>query len=365
MIHNRAMASTMLAVAFTIAAHASPDAVDQLKDTPGLSQILSTDACLQDMNALGVGKNLIDTEAVKSGLQQVSCGYKDNQLVVNASTNSLSSVLVIYGWEDWTTPYIVALYNEDPKKKTAHAYCTGVVVSRTQVLTATHCYPYVGDYVRVDKVNPDTNPSGPDGLRVMRIDYVGKDTKEFPPNGVSGSYGADLAVVYVDKPFPPYVGIGQIITDLNLNTKSTLNVTGYGKSEVLGEQDVKRTAAINLYDKDCLAANGQPNIAAQYQCGSKREFVAGNKTTGADACFGDSGGPVLMRMEGKNNWGILGLVSRGMVTAQGVDCGKAGTIYTLLSPYAAYLARQGIQTLKSEPAKTSTKILKSGVYPDK
>jgi uncharacterized protein (TIGR03382 family) len=95
-----------------------------------------------------------------------------------------------------------------------------------------------------------------------------------------------------------------------------LDVVGFGLTTTAGVGDNTRLhqAKIGVTDADCT---NEPACESAVAPGG--EFVAGGH--GADACFGDSGGPVYITTTAGP--ALIGVVSRGIVS-YGQPCGDGG-----------------------------------------
>lgn len=88
----------------------------------------------------------------------------------------------------------------------------------------------------------------------------------------------------------------------------SLDVAGWGKTEILSQSNVKLKARVNIYNWDeCRVIYGRQNATL-----GKGQICAGGKR-GVDSCRGDSGGP-LMTTGMRNRqfyWYLVGIVSFG------------------------------------------------------
>lgn len=247
--------------------------------------------------------------------------------------------LVRGGWEDWSSPHIVALYTNDQ-----NGFCTGVIVASNVVLTAAHCPLERARLIRFDLTQP--KPGDETGAWRKVVSF------ERAPQSLPRYYGADLAVVIFDGGLPKDVTPAQVVNGQNLTESKKLRITGYGINEhkLFGK---KATADVSLLDPSCLSKDASlpKKKAAQFQCGTGLEFLAGDRMTQADACDGDSGGPIQIELKGdkRSNWGVVGVVSRSGAPDPKFLCGKQGTIYTLLEPYETWLLKHGIGPMRSHP----------------
>lgn len=244
------------------------------------------------------------------------------------------------GYEDWSSPHVVALYTASTK-----GFCSGVVVADNVVLTAAHCLADHPRWIRFDPVAPAPGEKTIEWRNVLFA--------EAAPGAVAPFYGSDLAIVKFDGDLPRGVGIATIVDATFLTRRSTLKVTGYGitAKRMFGD---KSSGLIKLMSPECVlgefAAAARPG--SQYECFPGLELLAGDTAAETDACSGDSGGPLLLAMpQGKANWGLLGIAARSGAPYTTVTCGPQATIYTLIFPFSKWLVSHGVPSPKSAPAR--------------
>ncbi len=197
---------------------------------------------------------------------------------------------------DW--PDVVAVLMEDG------SLCSGTLIGADLVLTAAHCIegrPVEVIIGSIDLVEPD-------GQR-----RAVKWSKAYP--GWTESY--DVGVVMLENPvFAKQRAVAKGCTAHELARGTRMQIVGFGQTtEGATDNNTRLHAAVlEMVDATCtLDPACEPSIAPG------GEFVAGGH--GADACFGDSGGPVYISTQAGP--ALIGVVSRGLATF-GKPCGDGG-----------------------------------------
>jgi len=188
-------------------------------------------------------------------------------------------------------PAVVALYTKKPEDEKG-ALCTGTVIAPRVILTAAHC------------VHPDLVGTGTTTTVLMGADLNTPETrcpcipaKETHYDPLFSRYqlmnGHDIAVVIMDqplevKPIPfmqkpiPEAAKGQPARIVGYGLDNGFQQTGAG---------IKRTATLNLNGFDDL-------------------FVK-TGVWGKGICSGDSGGPVMIQVDGQET--VVGVNSFGLI----------------------------------------------------
>jgi secreted trypsin-like serine protease len=228
----------------------------------------------------GVMRNAAIRSAISSGLVLMlgACGPEVES--VEQAPVGVSEAAIIRGTEDQGDPAIVAILAQIEGKE-GQALCTGTLIAPTVVLTAAHCVdPAVLGGPAKFLVLSDWNLA--DGAVAEDQRHAVKAVEwdpEFSEQNLPG--GHDIAVVVLEQPMA--------VTPMKWNdrplpaalAKSQVRIVGYGLSDGFGQTGagIKRTAStrLNSFDNLILQTGG---------------FMS------ARICSGDSGGPVLAKLDG-------------------------------------------------------------------
>lgn len=198
-----------------------------------------------------------------------------------------------------TWPEVVAVLTSDG------SLCTGTLLEADLVLTAGHCT----DAQPVEVIIGSVDLAGYAGERrevKWSRSYPNWDTEY------------DVGVVMLEYPVavkPSAIAQG-CSTDDELARGEVLQVVGFGLTTKagIGNNTKLHQAKISVVDADCTQ-----DAACEANVAPGGEFVAGGQ--GADACFGDSGGPVYVTTQ--VGPAVIGVVSRGLVNSKS-PCGDGG-----------------------------------------
>jgi secreted trypsin-like serine protease len=200
---------------------------------------------------------------------------------------------------DW--PDVVAVLTEDG------GLCSGTLLGPDLVLTAAHCIG--GHPVEVIIGSVDLAESGGQRRAV-------KWSKAYP----NWEYRYDVGVVMLENP----VQVKQRPIAMNcqngkrdrLVRGTQLQVVGFGLTTPTATDRNTRlnSATLGVVDGTCMT-----DETCNRDIAPGGEFTAGG--AGADACFGDSGGPVYIATS--HGPALIGVVSRGLAT-WGEPCGEGG-----------------------------------------
>ena len=195
------------------------------------------------------------------------------------------------------------------------------------VLTAAHCVRKNGRRrrlsVRLGEHHLDRREGTETNLEVDR--YVVHDDFDIE------TVDSDIALLRLKTPAPSDVQCACVPdADDALPVGTLCHAVGWGKSKathVYGS-DVLREAELPLVGRRVCRDSLEFELTTNQMC-------AGYREGGVDACAGDSGGPLMCRIEkgGVARWHVYG------VTSFGVGCGHRGTygIYTKVVNFSRWI----------------------------
>ncbi|KAL4420700.1 hypothetical protein ABPG75_010356 [Micractinium tetrahymenae] len=197
--------------------------------------------------------------------------------------------------------------------------CGGALISPTAVLTAAHCVvmepegllpadvfmlenrgvPYAASGVIV---HPNYNASALDGWnQELKDRFVTAPPPDY-----------DLAVIKLAAPVPDPKLIQLPSPDLQLTVGEVVEVAGWGRTD--GSEDSPASDTLLYAQLQLVAPFDWNDQGAPGTCPmpSFPDMVCAlNAQTGANACAGDSGGPLFIRDYATGNATIVGIVSNG------------------------------------------------------
>lgn len=221
-------------------------------------------------------------------------------------------------------PWQVALVNSRASNDFAGQFCGGALIDPQWVLTAAHCAsPDMGTYAQA--VLGKHKLSVQDGEHISITDVI--IHPEY--NGQIGS--ADLALLRLSQPSTHTVLPIDPVVDSNVESRALqAMVIGWGRTEQ-GPSNLLRQVTLPFFPhKRCqeIYTNFVSAVTDGMVC-------AGYENGGKSACFGDSGGPLMIPMAAAPGWKQAGIVSWGSS-----DCAASGrpNVYTRISAYQPWIA---------------------------
>lgn len=219
-------------------------------------------------------------------------------------------------------PWMVALTTSASES----AYCGGALVAPDRVVTAAHCISgYMPSSVRVVVGRTDLRGSDGEERAVLRA-WVDPDYR-------SPTDGADVAVLTLDRSVP-YETLPLETDQSAYPAGRAATVLGWGYTSEGGPSSptLRRADLPLVADSDCAATFREFRSPAM--------VCAGNRAGGVDACYGDSGGPLIAggRLIGITSWGS--------------GCARARTpgVFVRVATYAAAIQEQLDSPVLTGPA---------------
>jgi len=220
-------------------------------------------------------------------------------------------------------PWQVALVYRYAESAYSGQFCGGTLVGSEWVLTAAHCVDD-SSASSIDVVLGQHKLSVDDGERISVTDII------LSPDYVNPFIGADLALLHLGRPSSQTV-VTLDAPAVTVPEERSLNATvvGWGATdEDFDGSDVLRQVALPLVSLDtCRAAYYYDTIADEMLCAG---YTKGAKS----ACYGDSGGPLLIPDETTKGWTQVGIVSWGRGGCSGFN---NYNVYTRVASYSEWI----------------------------
>lgn len=230
---------------------------------------------------------------------------------------------IIGGYEAETWPWMAALVDKDSYSLYSGHFCGGSLIHRRWVVTAAHC---VEDET---KDNFDVVLNAHD-LKNETGERMGVKQIIIHPTYDSWKYDWDIALLELEEDAPqepiPLTPEGELLEgreSLVLGWGDT-NPKGFDASEILLQVSVPIVS-----NDTCRKAFSADEITENMICAG---YVEGER----DACYGDSGGPLIVQ-EG-NLWQLAGIVSWGEGCAEPGYYGVYARISALLGFINEYIS---------------------------
>lgn len=224
-------------------------------------------------------------------------------------------------------PWQVALVNSRYGNDLSGQFCGGVLIDPQWVLTAAHCAsPTMSSYAQA--VLGKHKLSVQDGEHISITDVI--IHPEY--NGQIGS--ADLALLRLREPSTRTVLPLDLAVDGNVEARALqAMVIGWGQTEQ-GPANVLRQVTLPFFSHE-RCRNIYTGFPGSLSSVSDGMVCAGYENGGKSACFGDSGGPLMIPIAAAPGWKQVGIVSWG---SSGCASPERPNVYTRISAYQPWIA---------------------------
>ncbi|OLY79403.1 CUB and peptidase domain-containing protein 1 [Smittium mucronatum] len=262
--------------------------------------------------------HLLSTLRVILSLTGVICAKYNIFTDTNSASDNQTSIAtsIINGEVTGTDyyPFISQLYITEDKGFSYSFACTAELIGKRHIITAVHCVSDGNMKLRSPslyrpKIGSETLATINDISKFYTVTNI-------YGAGFATSFANDVVILRLNKPVPSSVATPVKIYPYTITTSLPVEVAGFGSTYYGGpvSKTLLRTV-INVSDSpNCAAFN--PDWA-----NNSGPLVCSISPSGNDSCNGDSGGPMVTKLNGKRV--LVGTVSWGenMDTSSKINCG--------------------------------------------
>lgn len=247
----------------------------------------------------------------------LECGQRSKNLKALSFYRIVGGVSKGAGRWPWQVGLYLTRYQVAP-------YCGGTLIEADLVLTAAHCKPRVGTFVKLGDYNLRQEEGTEQMISVAEV-FIHEDFSVY-------SHRNDIALLRLSES----VDLGDYINTACLpKTKvksgDSCFATGWGHIGLWNFRSATlREAKVPVVDRRYCNIRFRGRVSNTMMC-------AGYADGGIDACKGDSGGPLVCEKNGR-------FYLHG-ITSWGYGCGKAYTpgVYTDVSEYVKWIEKKSMK----------------------
>jgi secreted trypsin-like serine protease len=223
-------------------------------------------------------------------------------------------------------PWQVALVFAREPDASVGQYCGGTLIAPEWVLTAAHCVLRF-EPQEVDVILGRHRLSSDEGERIPAAQFIGHPNFNYNPFSLTFDLDSDLALIRLTIPStqqPVALFSGTAGEEEKQYTGGT--VTGWGLTEQFNFSDALREVVVPFVSSDfCIQVYGS--------LVTKNMICAGYPKGNKDACYGDSGGQLVVHSQEENGWRQIGIVSWG----SGCGYPNSPAVYTRISGFTGWI----------------------------
>lgn len=243
---------------------------------------------------------------------------------------------------DYPATAAVLVYAEAQGEVLAELACSAVLIAPDVVLTAAHCVAlyrfedepelppvdlYVSFETDVSQFEELGGPPPDTALRVQAFTLHPAFSLDRPAARESLGALDDIALLFLSEPVTTIEPVTFFQAGPDLTAWSEVQIVGYGLVSV---DDPEAGLGVKRHGSSHLLEVGANELRVGRALSADDPVASGL----ADKCYGDSGGPTFVKVEG-HSW-LIGVTSRGY--RAGAGCGLAG-VDTRVDAYEDWIAR--------------------------